>query len=135
MYMNDEINTIESGKPRVNRRRLAAAACIAAMAGTGVVLAASPASAAADTITTNCVNYHSWRECLAYDYSAGDFGLAAHNGYSVPEYETIWFTVNGVKYYSTLTIPSGATASFPVYTGPGYACEGIDNVQFGCWQY
>lgn len=136
MYMNDEINTIESEKPRTNRRRLAAAACIAAMAGTGVILAASPASAApADTISTNCATYHSWTECLAYNYTTGNFGLSAYNGYSVSEYETLWFAVNGHTYSEPFTIPSGGTRGFGVHTGAGYACEGIDSVTFYCWQY
>jgi hypothetical protein len=132
--MIDEIDTIESGKPRTNRRRrLAAAACIAAIAGTSTILAAS--SASADTVSSNCSVYHSWTECLSYDYTSGNFGLAATNGYGVSEHETLWFTVNGYKYSDTVTIPSGGTDSFGVHTGAGYACEGIDTVTFYCWQY
>jgi hypothetical protein len=136
--MNSETTTIQSEKPRVGRRWLATAACVAAMVGTGVVLAASPASAAPaspNNIVGHCVQYHSWNECLSYNYSAGDYVLSAYNGYSVSEYETIWFTVNGHEYYSNVTIPSGYTASFAVYTAAGYSCEGIDSVQFGCWQF
>jgi hypothetical protein len=131
--MTDEIKTIKSGKPRTYRRLLASAACITAMVGTGAILAASPASA--DTISTNCAVYHSWTECLSYNYTLGNFGLAATNGYGVAEYETLWFTVNGHKYSDTVTIPSGGTAGFGVHTGAGYACEGIDSVTFACWQY
>jgi hypothetical protein len=132
--MNDEINTIESGKPRTYRRRLTTAACIAAMAGTGVMLGASPASA--DTVSPpHCSVYHSWTECLSYDYTTGNFGLAATNGYGVSEYETLWFTVNGYKYSYSVTISSGGTADFGEHVGAGYACEGIDSIQFYCWQY
>ncbi|MFI9383707.1 hypothetical protein [Kutzneria sp. NPDC052558] len=131
--MNENITDTENRKPRTGRRWLASAACVAAMAGTGVLLAASPASA--DAITTHCSVYHSWTECLAYDYTTGNFGLSAYNGYSVSEYETLWFTVNGYEYSESFTIPSHDTRGFNVHTAPGYACEGIDSVLFYCWQY
>jgi hypothetical protein len=132
--MLDEMNVTETEKPAARRgRRFAAAATVAALVGASTVLAAS--SASADTIVTHCAVYHSWTECLSYDYSNGTYGLAATNGYSVSEYETLWFTVGGTQYSDTLTIPSGATRGFGASAPAGYACEGIDNVTFYCWQY
>ena len=132
--MIDEVTTIESGKSRAGRgRRLAAVAGLVGLVGAGSVVAASPAFA--DSVGSNCSVYHSWTECLSYDYTTGNFGLAATNGYGVSEKETLWFTVNGYKYSDTFTIPSGGTDSFGVHTGSGYACEGIDSVTFYCWQY
>lgn len=117
------------------RRKLAATVAAAGILTSGVALA-SPAMAAGirpDSTTQHCDSYHSWTECLTYNYSDGEFTVAAYNGYDVAEYEDVW--IGGIA-SASFTIPSGDWGSYSVSAGaPSSACAGIGSVTIVCGSY
>jgi len=123
MSIESEIPT--DGKPRNSRRRkLSAAAGIAALVCAGTVVAASPASA-----DSACGTYHNWEECVSF--SGGYISATAYNHYSTGETETVWVNDYAV---SGIYIPSGGSATVSYYFGDGpvHVCAGIDSVQIIC---
>ena len=132
--MLDEMNAVETGKPRSRRRRrrLAAAVSVAALVGASTVLAASSASAAGE----GCGSYHSWIGCVGYNGTAYTFAI--HNGYSVSESETFWIRVETTTYnWVGVTIGPGATDTFSVSRAliAGEVCGGVDSVTIACQDY
>lgn len=123
--MSIESETLNVAKPRTSRRRkLSAAAGVAALVCAGTVVAASPASA-----DSACGTYHNWEECVSF--SGGYISATAYNGYSTAEVETVWVNSYSV---SGIDIPSGGSATVSYYFGygPVHVCAGIDSVQIIC---
>ena len=137
MYMLDEMNAVENGKPGTRRRRLAVAVSVAAMVGASTLLATSPTALAASPASADpCASYHSWTECIGYNSTTETYTLTVHNGYSVSEFETVWMKFESTKFSWQVTIPSGRTDTFSVSPlGHGQACAGIDSVTLGCWDF
>ena len=123
------------GNPGAVRwRRFSAMVGTAAVIGAGTVLAASPAHA--DTYTQSCSAYHSWTECISFDYTDQVIAVNAHNGYSTEETEALWISV-GANVVATkgFDIPAGSGAGFGIATPDipsNTVCGGIDNVRIAC---
>lgn len=115
------------------RRRLSVAAATIAVAG-GSMLTASPAYA--DYVTQNCNVYHSWTECISYDYTNGNLAVNALNGYSTTQVEALWMSLNGSQVDNRgFSIPPHTWAGYAHDYGsqnPFTACAGINNVQIIC---
>jgi len=116
------------------RRRLSAAAGAMAVIGVSAMLAAP--SAYADNFEQYCNGYHSWTECISYDWSNGNLAVNALNGYSYAQTEALWIKVYGVMVANQgFNIPAHSWRGFPHFLGTGNsfsACAGIDDVQIVC---
>lgn len=116
---------------RANRLRLSAAVGAVAVIGAGTMLAASPASA--DFTQQECNTFHSWNECVSFDYTTGYLSVSAYNGYSTSQTEALWINVNGNTDTQAFVIPSHHSAGFRwSFISANEACAGIDNVQIVC---
>jgi hypothetical protein len=116
---------------RATRLRLSAAVGAAAVIGAGTVLAASPARA--DYTQQSCNTFHSWNECISFDYTNGYLTVSAFNGYATSETEALWIKVGPYSNTQAFDIPSFHAAGFSWhYPAANDACVGIDNVQIVC---
>jgi hypothetical protein len=126
-------STFGDGKPRATWRRLSAAVGVVAAIGAGTVFAASPAHA--DAYRQSCATYHSWTECVSFDYTDNVLAVNATNGYSVAETEALWISVGSSKTTEGFDIPAGGARGFGIGL-PGVpltrVCGGIDTVQIVC---
>ena len=132
--MHAALKIFNGGKlvTRATRWRLPAAVGTAAVIGAGTVLAATPAHA--DTYQQVCSTYHSWTECVSYDYTNGNLAVNALNGYSTSENEALWMDVGPLVHSQAFNIPPHSWAGFAWHFGnpPGPVCAGIDSVQIVC---
>jgi hypothetical protein len=117
---------------RATRWRLPAAVGVAAVIGVGTVMVASPAHA--DTYRQACSTYHSWTECISFDYTNGNLAVNALNGYSSSQNESLWMNPFMMVRSEAFNIAPGTWAGFAWHTGnpPGNVCAGIDSVQIVC---
>lgn len=131
--MHAALKIFSGGKlaTRGGRLRLLAAVGAAAVIGAGTALAASPARA--DSTEQECNSYHSWTECITFDYTNGYLTVSAYNGYSTTETEALWMQFGDYTNTQAFNIPSHHTAGFSWYApGANDVCAGIDNVQIVC---
>ena len=108
-----------------------------ALIGASAVSVASPARA--DSVNQVCNTFHSWTECISYDYTNGDIAVNALNGYSTTEAESLWFSYNGGIIASQgFSIPPNAWRGFSYYWGvlpADQVCGGIDSVTIVCTNF
>jgi len=123
---------------RAIRWRLAAALGAAAAIGATAVSVAPPARA--DVVDQKCNTYHSWTECVSYDYNNGNLAVNALNGYSTTETESLWMedSYNDVNSQG-FVIPAHSWAGFSWHWGPIASeitiCAGIDGVKIVCQNF
>ena len=123
------------GNPAALRwRRFSAVVGAAALVGVGTTVAASPAQA--DTYTQKCAAYHSWTECISYDWTNGNLAVNAINGYSTTETEALTITLGGITVATqAFDIPPGTGRGYAVYWGGAPAdpaCAKIDSITIVC---
>lgn len=131
--MHAALKIFSGGKlaTRGHRLRLLATVGTAVVIGAGATLAASPARA--DSTEQKCNSYHSWTECITFDYTTGYLSVSAYNGYSTAETEALWMEVGVNTDTETFFIPSHQTASFSWHApGANDVCAGIDSIQIVC---
>lgn len=132
--MHAAVKIFNGGKliTRATRWRLSAAVGTVAVIGVGTMLAASPAHA--DTYQQTCSTYHSWTECISFDYTNGNLAVNALNGYSTSENEALWMNPFMRVRSEAFNIPPHNWAGFSWHSGnpPGDVCAGIDSVQIVC---
>jgi hypothetical protein len=112
------------------RWRLSAIAGTVAVIGASSALAAAPAYAQ-DKVTQVCQSYHSWTECVSYDFTNGNIAINAHNGYSTSETEALTIQAIGTGWSEAFTIPAGGWSGFSEHLGSeptGTTIGLIDNV-------
>jgi hypothetical protein len=132
--MHAALKIFSGGKlvTRATRWRLPAAVGVAAVIGAGTMLAAP--SASADTYHQACSTYHSWTECISFDYTNGNLAVNALNGYSSSQNEALWMNPFNSVRSEAFNIPPNSWAGFPWHMSfpPGYVCAGIDSVKIVC---
>ena len=134
--MHAALKIFSGGKLVPVGRRLAAVASSVAVIGAGTVLAASPAHAQ-DTVSQVCSSYHSWTECISYDFNNGNVAINAYNGYSTAQTESLTLITNpdGGQWSEGFTIPAGSWRGYAEHLGSepsGSTCGSIDTVQVVC---
>jgi len=120
----------DSGKPGVRRGRRLAAVVSAMAAVCASVVLTSPAHA--DEVTQACASYHSWTECVAFDYDTQTLSINALNGYSYSQVESLTIKTGGDQSSQGFNIPSHAWRGFswkhtPEHNVPVFGF--IDDVQ------
>jgi hypothetical protein len=132
--MHASVKIFSAGKPPSHaiRWRLSAVVGTMAVIGVGTVMVASPAHA--DTYQQKCSTYHSWTECISFDYTNGNLAVNALNGYSTSENEALWMNPFMNVRSEAFNIAPHNWAGFAVHMGnpPGDVCAGIDSVQIVC---
>ena len=89
----------------------------------------------ADTVTSYCANYHSWGECVSYDYSNGNYAVNAQNNYFTSEIEALATTIGNQCNTEAFVIPAHNSRGFAWNNTPGDACAWIDNVEIVCGSF
>jgi hypothetical protein len=115
--MHAALKIFSGGKRGVHSRRLSAVAGIVAVIGAST-MAASPAYAQ-DKVAQTCQSYHSWTECISYDFTNGNVAINAYNGYSSSETESLTLITNpdGGEWSEGFTIPAGNWRGFSEHVG------------------
>ncbi len=131
--MHPALKVFKAG--RAIPRRLAAALGAVAVTGASAVSVAPPARA--DVYNQVCQTYHSWTECVSYDWTNGNLAVNALNGYSVTQTESLWMKdAYGDLNSQGFNIPAHSWAGFSWHWGPISSeieiCAGIDSVKIVC---
>jgi hypothetical protein len=121
---------------RVTRWQLSAVLGVATVISAGTVLIASPAHA--DSVGQACGTYHSWTECVSYDYLTGDVVVNALNGYPTQQNNvSVTMSIHNLPYSKVFNFPPGSWRGFSVYSQlpPGVVCASINAVPIVCGSF
>lgn len=94
----------------------------AAVTAAGFFVASGGSASANDSTSEYCSTYHSWTECITYDFTQYVLQVTAYNGYGVAENgENVWIGSSG----------EGKNFNIPAFGTYGYGQDAsIDNQQF-----
>ncbi|MBF9073952.1 hypothetical protein [Streptacidiphilus fuscans] len=115
------------------RRLRRLSATLGAVAAIGVSTVVVAPSAHADDYVQHCGTYHSWTECISFDYTTETTAVNALNGYSYDQTESLYYEFhNGQVFSQGIDIPAHSwrgfseEGAFPANSDP--VCAGIGDV-------